>query len=77
MDERSTPPVVIDEEKKPVADSPPVNPMKDSMYEVGSVEGIDVLELATDDSHPAHPRNWSVWKRWGIMCVLCSFQAFM
>lgn len=74
MDESSTPPLVSDE-KKPVADSPPVNPVKDS--ELGSVEGIDVLELATDDSHPAHPRNWSVWKRWGIMIVLCTFQAFM
>ena len=76
MEECSTPPFVSDEEKKPVGSPPPVNP-EDSTSELGSIEGIDVLKLATDDSHPAHPRNWNVWKRWGILLVLCTFQAFM
>jgi hypothetical protein len=64
-----------DEEKKTF----PINaPQKgiETPSDVGSVEGIDVLLLATDE-HPAHPRNWSVFKRWGVLFVLCSFQAFM
>jgi len=75
MEEGSTPPVVSDE-KKPVAGPPAISP-EDSVSELASIEGIDVLKLATDDSHPAHPRNWNVWKRWGILLVLCTFQAFM
>jgi len=76
MEESSTPPVVSDEEKRPVASPPAMSP-QDSASELGSIEGIDVLKLATDDSHPAHPRNWNIWKRWGILLVLCTFQAFM
>ena len=44
--------------------------------ELGSVDGLDVLGLATDE-HPAHPRNWSLLKRWSILATLCTFQAFM
>lgn len=58
--------------------TPPGLPLnsKETTLEVGSIEGIDVLALATDE-HPAHPRNWPVAKRWGILFVLCTFQAFM
>jgi hypothetical protein len=44
--------------------------------ETGSIEGLDVLKLATDQ-HPAHPRHWPFWKRWGILFVLCTFQAYV
>lgn len=49
---------------------------KDNITEIGSVEGLDVLALATDD-HPAHPRNWPALKRWSVLAVLCTFQAFV
>jgi len=49
---------------------------KENSSEIGSVEGLDVLALATDD-HPAHPRNWPALKRWSILAVLCTFQAFV
>jgi hypothetical protein len=62
------------EEKK----TPPQIPFnsKENVSEIGSVEGLDVLALATDE-HPAHPRNWSALKRWSILAVLCTFQAFV
>jgi hypothetical protein len=71
----TTPERNVDAEKN--ANSPTNSPLasKESS-EVGSVEGIDVLGLATEE-HPAHPRNWPVLKRWGVLCVLCTFQAFM
>ena len=49
---------------------------KETRSEVGSVDGLDVLALATDE-HPAHPRNWSTWKKWYVLFILCTFQAFM
>lgn len=77
MEETSTPPTVPNVEKKPGAESPPAMNPKDAASEMGSIEGFDILELATDDSLPAHPRNWNIWKRWGILITLCTFQAFM
>ena len=71
----------IAEEKK-IAPTDPINGnglengLKESSAEVGSVEGLDILVLATDE-HPAHPRHWPLWKRWAILFTLCSFQAFM
>jgi hypothetical protein len=49
---------------------------KDNITEIGSIEGLDVLALATDE-HPAHPRNWPAVKRWSVLAVLCTFQAFV
>lgn len=49
---------------------------KENVTEIGSIEGLDVLALATDE-HPAHPRNWSAVKRWSVLAVLCTFQAFV
>lgn len=49
---------------------------KETCSEVGSVDGLDVLALATDE-HPAHPRNWSTRKKWFVLFILCTFQAFM
>ena len=64
-----------DEEKN---GTPPEVPytLKETSPEAGSVEGLDILALATDE-HPAHPRHWPVWKKWAILFTLCSFQAFM
>ena len=64
-----------DVEKDTTLPGLPLN-TKETTSEVGSIEGIDVLTLATDE-HPAHPRNWPAAKRWGILFVLCTFQAFM
>jgi len=62
------------EEKK----SPPQTGFnsKENISEIGSIEGLDVLALATDE-HPAHPRNWPAIKRWSVLAVLCTFQAYM
>ena len=49
---------------------------KETPSDVGSVDGLDVLALATDE-HPAHPRNWPAWKKWCVLFVLCTFQVFM
>ena len=49
---------------------------KENSSEVGSVDGLDVLALATDE-HPAHPRNWPTWEKWCVLFVLCTFQAFV
>ena len=59
-------------------DAPPTIPItaKETSSEVGSVEGLDLLALATDE-HPAHPRNWPLLKRWAILGTLCTFEAFM
>jgi hypothetical protein len=65
----------MEERKDEIPPSPPTNG-KDTPSDVGSVEGLDVLLLATDE-HPAHPRNWPVLKRWGVLATLCTFQAFM
>jgi hypothetical protein len=65
----------MDEEKNGGSPTVPING-KETNSEVGSVEGIDILALATDE-HPAHPRNWPLLKRWGILVTLCTFQAFM
>ena len=62
-------------EKNKIPPTIPING-KETSSEVGSVEGLDVLALATDE-HPAHPRNWSLLKRWAILGTLCTFQAFM
>jgi len=62
------------QEKGELPSAVPINAKETA--EVGSVDGLDVLVLATDE-HPAHPRNWSLLKRWAILCTLCSFQAFM
>jgi hypothetical protein len=73
----AAPATVMDEEKKGALTTPsdPQLSPKDVSPE-GSVEGIDILALATDD-HPAHPRNWSALKRWSILFTLCTFQAFV
>jgi len=71
----SSAPQIPDLEKRPSPTDKPLN-SKETAEEVGSVEGIDVLALATDE-HPAHPRNWPLFKRWGILFVLCTFQSFM
>ena len=44
--------------------------------DIDSVDGLDILDLATDE-HPAHPRHWSLLKRWTVLAVLCSFQSFV
>ena len=62
-------------EEKKTSPQMPFN-SKENSSEIGSVEGLDVLALATDD-HPAHPRNWPALKRWSILAVLCTFQAFV
>ena len=74
MSETAVPPTLVDEEKKGVVTPPQASPKEISPE--GSIEGIDVLILATDD-HPAHPRNWSALKRWSILITLCTFQAFV
>src|SRR5271154_1421965 len=62
-------------EEKKTSPQMPFN-SKENSSEIGSVEGLDILALATDE-HPAHPRNWPVWKKWSILFTLCTFQAFM
>lgn len=62
-------------EKNDVPPTIPIN-AKETSIEVGSVEGLDVLALATDE-HPAHPRNWPLLKRWAILGTLCTFEAFV
>jgi hypothetical protein len=49
---------------------------KEACVEFGSVDGFDVLALASDE-HPAHPRNWPTRKKWFVLFILCTFQAFM
>lgn len=63
------------QEKDGIPPTIPING-KETSSEVGSVDGLDVLALATDE-HPAHPRNWPLLKRWAILGTLCTFQAFM
>jgi hypothetical protein len=72
MDTTSTTREPSEEEKK----ASPTIPYRQETSEVGSVEGLDILALATDE-HPAHPRNWPVWKKWSVLFTLCTFQAFM
>jgi len=62
-------------EKNDVPQTIPIN-AKETSSEVRSVEGLDLLALATDE-HPAHPRNWPLLKRWAILGILCTFEAFM
>jgi hypothetical protein len=64
-------------EKNEVPPTIPMNAKETrTSTEVGSVDGLDVLALATDD-HPAHPRNWPLLKRLAILGTLCFFEAFM
>ena len=65
----------VKQEKDGIPPTIPING-KETSSEVGSVDGLDVLALATDE-HPAHPRNWPLLKRWAILGTLCTFQAFV
>ena len=65
----------IEDEKK-IAPPPAPYIAKETPPDIGSVEGLDILALVTEE-HPAHPRNWPAFKKWLILLILCTFQAFM